>query len=195
MLKFENVYKAFDNKDVLCDISFKVEKGKTRCFIGPSGCGKTTILNLIAGLIEVDSGEIIGTMNKKISYVFQEDRLVEGISAIDNIEMALRNNGALNEFLEISHMKKHIDLYPEDMSGGMKKRVNIARAIAFDGDIILLDEPFNGIDEKMAETIAQFLKQILKDKICILVTHDKREAEMLDAEIISMLTKADYLLK
>ena len=100
--------------------------------------------------------------------------------------MTAANKDAAREFIEISGLQEYLDIYPEQMSGGMKKITAIARAIGYDGDIFLLDEPFNGIDKNRIEAIAEYIRKITYDKICILVTHSQYEADLLNAKIIKI---------
>ncbi len=184
-MKFENVVKCYNGKKVLDGLSFEAEKGRAVCLFGPSGNGKTTALNIIAGICRPDGGKITGT-DVKISYVFQDNRLLEWFTAKENIMMTAANKDAAREFIEISGLQEYLDIYPEQMSGGMKKITAIARAIGYDGDIFLLDEPFNGIDKNRIEAIAEYIRKITYDKICILVTHSQYEADLLNAKIIKI---------
>ncbi|MDD5945519.1 MAG: ATP-binding cassette domain-containing protein [Clostridia bacterium] len=182
-MELKNISKSYDGKKVLDAFSLKAEKGKPVCIFGPSGCGKTTLLNITAGLTKADSGEVTGNEGR-ISYLFQEDRLLEWCTARENIMLTAKNKTAAEEFVKAAGIADALDLYPGQMSGGMRRRTAMARAVAYDGDIVLLDEPFNGIDDKTAEKTAGFLRRFVKDKVCILVTHRKKEAELLDAGII-----------
>ncbi len=182
-MELKNIVKSYDGRRVLDGFSINAEKGGPVCLFGPSGCGKTTVLNIIAGLIKPDSGEIVGN-GGKISYVFQEDRLLEWSNCEENIMLTASNVKKAKEFIHVAGLDDCMRLYPAQMSGGMRKRAAIARAVAYDGDIVLLDEPFDGIDEERAEKIAEFLRRFVSDKICILVTHDTRQAQWLNAKII-----------
>ncbi|MCD8036984.1 MAG: ATP-binding cassette domain-containing protein [Clostridiales bacterium] len=188
-MELKNITKSYDGRLVLNNFSMKAEKGEIMCLFGPSGCGKTTVLNIIAGLIKADRGEIFENAGK-ISYVFQEDRLLEWSTCRENIMLTASNKDKADEFIKISGLDDCLDLYPNQMSGGMRKRAAIARAVAYDGDIVLLDEPFNGIDEERAESIAKYLKDFVLDKICILVTHDMHHAKWMDAKIIDFINNS-----
>ena len=143
-------------------------------------------MNIAAGLCKADGGSITGAEGR-ISYVFQEDRLLEWFTAEENIMMTAVNMPAVKKFINAAELEDCLDMYPLQMSGGMKKRTAMARAVGYDGDIILLDEPFNGIDNKRVEAIAEFMKDFIKDKICIVVTHNKHEADILGAKIIKII--------
>ena len=182
-MELKDIVKGYNGRTVINGFSMKADKDRAVCLFGPSGCGKTTILNIIAGLTRADSGMIMGN-NLKISYLFQENRLLENLSAEKNIMLTASNPRAALELVELIGFKGALKLYTDDMSGGMKRITAILRAIAYDGDIFLLDEPFNGIDEKTAERIAGYIREL--NKICIIVTHSSKEAEWLDAEIIKI---------
>ena len=175
-MKFENVY---NGKKVLDSLSFEAEKGKPVCLFGESGSGKTTALNIAAGLCKADGGSITGAEGR-ISYVFQEDRLLEWFTAEENIMMTAVNIPAVKKIINVAELEDCLNMYPLQMSGGMKKRTAIARAVGYDGDIILLDN-------KRVEAIAEFMKDFIKDKICIVVTHNKHEADILGAKIIKII--------
>ena len=182
-MELKDIVKGYNGRTVINGFNMKADKGRAVCLFGPSGCGKTTILNIIAGLTKADSGTITGN-NLKISYLFQENRLLENLSAEENIMLTASNPKVVRGLIELIGFKGALKLYPDDMSGGMKRITAILRAIAHDGDILLLDEPFNGIDEKTAERIAVYIRGL--NKICIIVTHSLKEAEWLNAEIIKI---------
>lgn len=184
-MKFDDVVKYYNGKKVLDELSFEAEKGRAVCLFGPSGVGKTTALNIIAGICRPDGGEVIGT-DGKISYVFQDNRLLKWFTAKENIMMTAVNKKSAQEFIHISGLQAYLDIYPEQMSGGMKKITAIARAIGHDGDIFLLDEPFNGIDKSRIEAIAEYIRKITYNKICIMVTHSQYESDLLNAKIIKI---------
>lgn len=183
-MELKNIVKMYSGKKVLDKFSLSVEKGKPIFLFGESGCGKTTILNIVSGLTDIDSGEIKGTDGKRISYLFQEDRLLESATAEENIMLSAKNKDLSEKIIKICDISEFLNQYPSQMSGGMKRRVAIARAVAFDGEIVLLDEPFNGIDKKRVEEITEFLKDYFKDKISIIVSHNLAEANLLEAEIV-----------
>ena len=187
-LEIKNACKKFDGQTVLKNFSLKFPPNGTVCLFGPSGCGKTTLLNCIAGLENLDSGEIIGTVSHKISYLFQEDRLLPWISANENVAAALRgsadhNASVAREWLELVGLPGEGDKRPDELSGGMRQRVAIARALAFGGNLFLLDEPFHALDDNAKQNIIALIKEKTPSALKILVTHDAREAELL-ADVI-----------
>lgn len=185
MFEMIDIVKNYGDNKILDGISLKAEEGKPICIFGPSGCGKTTLLNIAAGLLQADSG-IVTEGDFKISYVFQEDRLLPQSTAEENIMISASDHDTAQKIIEAADLKEYMDYYPENMSGGMKRRVAIARAAAFNGDLYLLDEPFSGIDEARKEKICRCLKELVKDKICIMVSHDRKDAELMNAEIIEI---------
>ena len=164
MFEMTDIVKSYGDKKVLDGVSLRAERGKPVCLFGPSGCGKTTLLNIAAGILKADSGNIT-KQGDRVSYVFQEDRLLPHSTARENIMLSARNKELAEKIIEAAELEEFLDTYPDSMSGGMKKRTAIARAVAFDGDIFLLDEPFNGIDEKRKIKICECIKEAVKKKI------------------------------
>lgn len=182
MITFNKVTKKYDNI-VLDSFSFDFPESGTICILGASGIGKTTILNLIAKIIEPDSGYISMDNNKKISFAFQEDRLLPWLSCKQNLIVVNENIDFCNEILERVGLKEFENKFPNEMSGGMKRRCAIARALAYDGDIYLLDEPFKGIDNERKKIVMDLIKERTNNKLCILVTHDLYEAKYMTDNI------------
>lgn len=188
-IKLEHINKKFGERIVLKDFSAEFKDNCITCLMGPSGVGKTTVLNIVLGLLKPDSGNVLGLDNRKISVVFQEDRLLNWLNAIDNVAfvgnepvtedkiIALLNELGLKDSLYDSINK---------LSGGMKRRVAIARALINNAEILILDEPFKGLDEDTKENVMSIVKQYSKEKCVILVTHDISETKFLEAEIIDM---------
>jgi len=169
-----------------------LEEHKLVCILGPSGCGKTTLLNIISGVIAPDQGEITGLTGKTISYLFQEPRLLPWKTAVQNIDFVLKDKLSLAEreslikkYIEIVGLKGFENYYPSQLSGGMKQRVAIVRAFAYPSDILLMDEPFKGLDLQLKTAVMQaFLNLWLMEKrSAIFVTHDIDEAVLLGDEI------------
>ena len=209
-LAIEGVEKSFQNKDkhqvkALEDINFEVEKGQFLSIIGPSGCGKSTLLYLIAGLDQIDKGEItVG--GKKVTkpgpdrvVVFQEDGLFPWASVLDNVTygLLLKNmpkkeaEEKARSMLKMVHLSNYVDAYPHQLSGGMKQRVAIARALVMEPDILLMDEPFAALDEQTRMVLHKELLDIWREtKVTILfITHNIREAVLLSEKIIVLETR------
>jgi NitT/TauT family transport system ATP-binding protein len=184
-LEIKNLYKSFGQVTLFSDFSVELPENTITCILGPSGCGKTTLLNLIGGIIKPDQGEMSGFSEKKISYIFQDPRLLPWKTAAENIDFVLDKNMPPDERNRyISNMINLVELngfggyYPHALSGGMRQRVSIARAFAFSSDIILMDEPFKGLDVKLKANLIRTITSIwLRDKrTVVFVTHDVDEA-------------------
>ena len=184
----KNINRSFGEKRVLTDFSAEFAPGSVTCIMGESGCGKTTLLNILMGLLPPDSGEIRGVPDK-ISAVFQEDRLCDGLSAVTNIRIAAGNSA--DEQTVIRHLSQlglegSIYLPVDELSGGMKRRVAIARCVLSDSELMLLDEPFKGLDEDNRLRAAQYILENKNGRTVIMVTHDRDEAPMLSADVLNM---------
>lgn len=183
-LEIIDLTKTYEGKNVLDRFSLTLPEKETVCLYGPSGCGKTTLLNCIAGLEPYDSGSITGTEDLKIAYLFQEDRLLPWISAAENIAAVLRgkkeqNSEEARKWMRLVGLEGEEEKLPAQLSGGMKRRVAIARTLAYGGNLFLLDEPFRALDPESREQMISLLKNRTGDALKILVTHDLQEAEML----------------
>ena len=189
MIEVNKLTKAFGGKTVLNNVSFSVADRGVYAVVGKSGIGKTTLLRLIAGLDTPDSGTIV-TNNLKIAYKFQEPRLMKWLTALENVSVVIEDK-ADAEKIALAWLKK-VDLaeasslFPDQLSGGMQQRVALARALAFDGDLLLLDEPFSAVDEETKHALLSLVKQYAEDHIVILVTHDPSEIEALNASVIPL---------
>jgi NitT/TauT family transport system ATP-binding protein len=187
-LKFTNVTKSFGDKAVLSGFSHIFEKGSRTCIMGASGVGKTTLLNLVLGLEKADSGVISGIPDD-VSAVFQEDRLSESFSAVANI---IAVTGKSVSESEIVNCLSELGLQGSErkpvseLSGGMKRRVAIARALLKKSELIVLDEPFKGLDEEIKLKTISVILEYTKGKTLLVATHDPNDANLLDAEILNL---------
>ena len=185
----KDLKKSFNNKVILNNVNLTFRDNDISCIIGPSGCGKTTLLNIILGLEEADSGYIEGIDGKGISVVFQEDRLCEGFSAVANIKLVCDNS--ISHTMILNSLKE-VGLHESDnkivsqLSGGMRRRVAIVRAILTKADIIVMDEPFKGLDEETKLKVVDYVKRNTKGKIVIITTHNNKEIDMLKATLVTM---------
>lgn len=184
-IEVKNLKKTFGEKVIFDNFSIEIRKNKVNCILGKSGCGKSTFLNILAETVTKDLGTISGIDNKNISYIFQEDRLIEWLTVEENINIILKKiysgeelKSICKKYLSMVGMEKEIKNYPNKLSGGMRQRVNIARAFAYPSSLILMDEPFKSLDIKNKFLIMENFKVILeKDKrTVIFVTHDVDEA-------------------
>lgn len=188
-IEIVDAVKKYGEKTVLNKFSLKFPQSGTVCLFGPSGCGKTTLLKCIAGLEKLDSGTITGASGRRISFLFQEDRLLPWSTAKENVSVVLsggENESEAEKWLELVGLKDAMDIYPPQMSGGMRQRVAAARALAYQGEIFLLDEPFQKLDRQNKLNLIKLFKECAEKKLTVLVTHDMYEAKEL-ADIIYIL--------
>ena len=205
-LVFQNVNQTFFSEngkiEVLNDINFNLDENEIIAIVGPSGCGKSTILNLICGLIKPTSGNIIS--NKKIGYMFQNDLLFSWRSVKNNVLLGLevthtKTKENIDYVMELLRKYNLIDFknhFPNELSGGMKKRVSLIRTLAVKPDILLLDEPFSGLDYQTKLIVIDDIYRIIKteQKSAIIVTHDIGEAIAFSNRVI-ILTKRPSSIK
>lgn len=171
MIKIEKLSKSFGSKKVLDDFSCEIPEPGLTVISGASGIGKTTLARLIAGLETADSGSITGTDDRKISVVFQEDRLFPHLTALENAAIASDAQTA-ERILTAFGLGGDLDKKPSELSGGMCRRVAIARALAYGGDLLILDEPFKGLDEKLRADVFEAVMEFSKKSAVILISHD-----------------------
>jgi NitT/TauT family transport system ATP-binding protein len=206
-LTVDHVYKVFSDTQppVLEDINLSVQHGEFLAIVGPSGCGKTTLLRIIQNLEFATSGEVKTLApaghSPRMSYVFQRASLLPWYSVRTNVAFGLtldsgkgiyasrkERDAAVDELLELTGLTKYANFYPDQISGGMQQRVNVARALAVRPDVLLLDEPFSALDaltrEKLQIDVSSILAQV--GTTCVLVTHDIREAVFLSDRIAVM---------
>lgn len=168
---FENYTRTFDFDGILL-------------IQGKSGLGKTTLMRIIAGLEKADKGEIIKSA-EKVSFMFQEDRLIPFVTVLKNLTAVCSEEKAL-KYLKLMGLENEKDNSPLALSGGMRRRVALARALCFDSELVILDEPFKGLDEALKTEICQIIKEESKKRAFIIVSHDSEDAQILNAEIIEL---------
>ncbi len=187
-MKIQHLCKSFDGKMVLDHVSLTLESGGTACLMAPSGRGKTTLLRCIAGLETPDSGQITD-LPERIAYVFQEDRLCDGFSAVDNIRLVTGKalgEGEIRRHLEELGLAGSLDQPVRELSGGMRRRVVISRAVCFGADLLLLDEPFKGLDDEARQQTADYILRHRGAAAILCVTHDREDAAALGgADIVT----------
>ena len=180
-MKREHLCKSFDGKAVLEDVSLTLEPGAAVCLMAPSGRGKTTLLRCIAGLEKPDGGQIIGRP-ERIGYVFQEDRLCDGFSAVDNIRLVTGravSEGDIRLHLAELGLAGSLDQPVRELSGGMRRRVAIGRAVCSGGGLLLRDEPFKGLDDAARQQTADYILRHRGGAAILCVTHDREDAAAL----------------
>ena len=181
MLNIKNLSYKYGDNIVIDKLSYEFECEKVTAIIGKSGVGKTTLVNLIADLLSAPKGTIISDF-KKIGYVFQEPRLFDWMTALENVS-TVSNENIAHKLLTQMGLEDALYKYPAELSGGMKQRVSIARALAYDADLVILDEPFKGLDPEKRREISEFVFKSLKSKTVIMVTHDTADLEFADVVI------------
>lgn len=204
MIELKNISKNFSNLQVLKNFNISFEQNKISCLFGPSGVGKTTIANIIAKLIPIEVGCISGVENALYSYVFQEPRLLEWYSVYDNIDFVLKDlfdfekrKKITNNYIDMVELSDYKNYKPKALSGGMAQRVSLARAFAYPSDILIMDEPFKGLDVKLKqEMILSFQKLWLESKrTVIFITHDIDEAISLSNTIFIIKNRPVEIIK
>lgn len=194
-MQLKNIVKNYGDKKVLGGIDIEIEERKITAILGESGCGKSTLLNIIAGKIKDYSGEIIFEREheKGISYVFQEDTLIPWKTVYNNLEFVLKGkvekselDKRIKKYLKIVNLEGSEKEFPNMLSGGMKRRVGIARAFAFSSNYMFMDEPFEFLDVKIKEEIVEDLIKLQESekKTIILITHDIDTAITLGEKIV-----------
>ena len=179
--------KSYGEKKVLHHFNATLPNGKITAFMGTSGSGKTTLANILLGFEQADSGSVTGIPERK-SAVFQEDRLSENFSALTNVQAVCKNKAEkekAKKLLESLGLANDIKTQVKSLSGGMKRRVALARALCSEYDFLVLDEPFKGLDEQTKEKTMQLVKEMTKGKTVLLITHDKEEALFFTDTIIN----------
>ncbi|GAA0772606.1 ABC transporter ATP-binding protein [Clostridium subterminale] len=213
-IEIKNVYMNYHTLSAetvaLKDINFTVEGGEFVSIVGPSGCGKSTLLNIVSGLIEASSGDILvdgrvqeGYSNK-IGYMFQKDQLFEWLTVLQNVSIGLKIKKMMNEDAKIKLEKllrnynlwEFKDHYPRQLSGGMRQRVALIRTLALDPEVLLLDEPFSALDYQTRLNVSDEIYEIIKNegKTAIMVTHDISEAVSMSSRVM-VLSKRPAVIK
>ena len=189
MLKAVNICKAFGDNKVLSDFSHNFAEGKVTAVLGASGCGKSTLLSILMGLCKPDSGEVVKPENCKISAVFQEDRLCENLTVSANIRLVTGKRFSkqkISEELSAIGLSDCGEKPVRTLSGGMKRRTALLRALMADYDILFLDEPFKGLDKDTKLSVMEYCKIHTAGKTVVFVTHDNEECGFLADEVLSL---------
>lgn len=182
MIKIDELNKSFGDTAVFKEFSAEFEDGSVTCIMGSSGIGKTTLLHILMGLEDYDDGHITGLENKTMAAVFQEDRLCENLTVSANIRMTGgKDEKGISEqevvkYLEIIGMKDMAGKQVSELSGGMKRRVAILRAVLADRDIVFFDEPLKGLDQETEKKVMETIVPLLSGKTVLWVTHREDEA-------------------
>jgi len=218
-IEFRNVHLAFDDRTILNGLSFKVLKGETKIILGGSGGGKSTIIKLVLGLLKPDSGQVfvdgeevtyynevqMMKVRKKIGMVFQEGALFDSLSVYHNVAYRLHEQNVpedevekeVRRMLRFVNLEDAIDKMPAELSGGMRRRVGIARALIGDPKIVLFDEPTAGLDPPTARTICELAMKLrdLEDVSSIFVTHEMNNLDYLCSEYAVVNEKGEVVFE
>lgn len=193
MLHLKHISKSFGELVVFNDLNLEAPSHRLTCILGPSGSGKTTILQLISGLLKPDSGEVESSEDRTISYIFQEPRLLQWKTVAGNLDFVLKRQypslarkEIIKRYLDIVELSDFARYYPYQLSGGMRQRVAIARAFAYPSGLLLMDEPFSGLDLALKQSLIEaFIRLWRQDqRTAFFVTHDIGEALLLADEIL-----------
>ena len=184
-IKISRLFKSYGTHMVLAGFSAEFEKGKTTCVMAPSGAGKTTLLRILAGLEEADSGSIEGMEEMKKSMVFQEDRLCDNLDPSANIRLINPTLGRreTEDALAAVGLAGCLRQPARELSGGMRRRVAILRALLAEYDLLFLDEPFKGLDRETKETVMADTRRRCAGRTVLLVTHDVAELDAMGAVV------------
>ncbi len=195
MIEIKNLSLSYEGERVLDSFSLSLAKGDKIALMGPSGCGKTSLINTVAGLLKPEKGCV--NVSGRIACVFQEPRLLPWLTALENVNVVLSDSPATlpeaKKWLEAVGLGDDADKLPTELSGGMRQRVSIARALAYGGDILLLDEPLKGMDSDTEKAVAELICSAADDKTLILVTHDEAEARAFAEKIYVYRDKSFHL--
>lgn len=204
LLEVKNVNKSYGNLKVLQDVSLEINKGEIVTLLGPSGSGKTTLFKIAAGLIKQDKGEIIVDNSLKIGYVFQEPRLLPWREIKQNFNFVQRNfmekdqaKKLMAELLKLTNLENIKDSYPEELSGGMKQRVEILKALSINPNLLIMDEPLKSVDTQTEVNLRKMLLNlhIKKDIDIFMITHDPEEAALLSDRIYVLSDRPGRIVK
>ena len=185
IISIENINKSYGDNIIFNDFKINFYENKVNCILGKSGSGKTTLLNIISGITQNDTSNFKGIDNLGISYIFQDDRLIDWLTVEDNIKLVVKKyydeketNELCEKYLKLVDIYEYKEYYPQMLSGGIRQRVNIARAFIYPSKLIMMDEPFKSIDIKNKLMIMENFKNILEkdNRTVLFVTHDIDEA-------------------
>lgn len=183
----KDLSKSFDDKIVLNRINMTLEENSIYCLMGASGTGKTTLLRIILGLETPDSGSITGIEKYDCSPVFQEDRLIPWLSAIENVSIVCHGNidkDSIYSELAAILPEDSLNIPVSSLSGGMKRRVALVRALLYSGSLIVLDEPFTGLDNDTRLNAIEYIQKKRNNRTVLITTHSEEDARLLGGKIL-----------
>jgi len=197
-LKLENISYSFSSHDgstvkVFENFSLNIKQGGVYCITGPSGCGKTTLLNIIAGVLKPQSGKVVFEKeeNGPVSYLFQEPRLLPWRTVLENCNLVCDDVFRSKHFLELAGLSDKAGRFPSELSGGERQRAAFARAFCYKSNVILMDEPFQNLDENLKKNLASvFFKMLEEDRRTVIwVSHDLELAKQYAREVIDLTSR------
>lgn len=196
ILKVSNLSKNFGNLKVIDGWDIELKEGEKVVLVGPSGCGKTTFFRIISGLEKSTSGTV-NVFAQKVGYVFQEPRLFPWRTVFDNLRIIRDDEDKIEEVIKMMSLAGFEQLIPSKLSGGMKQRVNLARALLIEPDFLILDEPFSSLDLKIKLAIMKDIEKLWsKYKFSLLmVTHDLKEAIFLADKVVILSSRPSKILQ
>ena len=192
IISIKNINKKFNNKIIFENFNIDFYENQVNCIVGKSGCGKSTLLNIISGIIENDNDKFETIEKYGVSYIFQDDRLIDWLTVGENITLVVKKmynkkkcDDLCNKYLSLVGIKEYKNYYPQMLSGGLRQRVNIARAFIYPSKIIIMDEPFKSIDVINKEIIMNNFRKIIENekRTVLFVTHNIDEALLLSDKI------------
>lgn len=181
MLTLEHLTLRYEKQTIFDGVSFDFSEGAITGIVGASGIGKSTLLHAIAGLKKCDGGKILSS-HERISYIFQEPRLFPWMTALENITVVGADEATAMRYLHalFEDAEEVAKKYPSELSGGMKQRISVARALAYAPDLLLLDEPFRGLDTETKTLVQRLIFNEMQGKTLLLVTHDEADLSLCD---------------
>lgn len=185
MIECKNLCFSYGEKEIIKNFSANFEVGERVCIKGESGKGKTTLLRLLCSLEKPTSGSVKLKNSPKIGFVFQEDRLLPWATAKENVSL-VSNEEAAERWLSAFGLTDSLKKYPSELSGGMCRRVALARAVAFEPNILILDEAFKGLDDKLKESTMKILAEHFSNALIIFTSHDSKEIDFFSTRIIEI---------
>lgn len=204
-MRLRNIKKSYGENRVFDGLDLDIQEGKVTAILGESGCGKTTLLQIICGFIDDYQGEVefVNDTSSGISYIFQDDALIPWKTVYENLEYVLKDRKIkdlkkyIDGYLKMVKLSDYADRYPDVLSGGMKRRVGIARAFAFPSKYLLMDEPFEFLDLRTKTDIIKDFKRLqnMSKKTVLFITHDIDSALDLGDNIVVLGSKPTRLIR
>lgn len=188
-VRLAHVSKSYGELHVLRDVNFTIEDGGVYCLMGPSGAGKTTLLRVLLGLEPADGGAIEGMRGALVSMMFQEDRLCNQLTPVENVVLVMPGRASrrrARELLAEILPEEALDKPAIQLSGGQRRRVSLARAMAYPSSLVVMDEPFTGLDKGTRQTVIDFILRHREGRSMLVSTHGEDDARLLGAQTVQL---------